>query len=81
MYCMCTRVCNDSVVFNIFISLSLEELTPSGSARDTESKAGALGIGKGKSAKRDEVHERNNGTRDPTADNASPWKVTVLLAA
>ena len=64
-----------------FISLSLEELTPSGSARDTESKAGTLGIGQGKSAKRDEVHERNNGTRDPTADNASPWKVIVLLAA
>ena len=34
-----------------------------------------------KFASRAEVRVRNNGKGDPVADNASPWKVTVLLAA
>ena len=45
----------------------------SGSGWDAESNAGIF-------AMHDAVHVRNKGRRAPTAENASSWKVSVLLA-
>ena len=57
------------------------ELMLSGSGREAESKGHARGAGRDNSARHEDVQMRNTGNRDLTAENASPWKVTVLLAA